>query len=129
MKHTSGFWWTRLRRNIAAGATPFYAALLTISTQGVVLVLNFATSVVTARLLGPEGRGVFAAVTIWPTFLGGLALLGIPSAAIYYMGSQPEGRHEIAGAAYILASLTCAVSMVSGSIWPRSLCRQARVAR
>jgi O-antigen/teichoic acid export membrane protein len=116
VKHTGGRWWTRLRRNIVAGATPFHAALLTICTQGFVLVVNFITSVITARLLGPQGRGIFAAVTIWPTFLGGFALLGIPSAAIYYMGSQSEGRREIVGATYILASLTCALSMVAGSI-------------
>ena len=101
-------------RKVAQGSSPAHAVLLTIFTQAFVVLLNVATGVITARLLGPDGRGIFAATTIWPQFLAGIGALGLPAAIVYYLKNHPEGQREIVGAAYLLTGVIGLVTTVAG---------------
>jgi O-antigen/teichoic acid export membrane protein len=99
---------------VLRGERPLQAALLTFATQGVVVLLNVLTGVVTARLLGPTGRGVFTAVTIWPQFLSGLAVLGLPSALVFYIRRDPAHRDRLLSAGVLLAVALGAVGTLAG---------------
>lgn len=55
----------------------FFATLATVAwTQALTLV----TGALTARLLGPEGRGLFAGAQVWPGIIGMVSLLGFNNA-------------------------------------------------
>ena len=45
--------------------------------------LNAATGILSARSLAPAGRGALTALTLWPIFLGSALTFGIPSALTY----------------------------------------------
>jgi O-antigen/teichoic acid export membrane protein len=68
---------------------------LTLGTRGFLLVLMFASSVITARYLGPEGRGVYAVLTV----ISGIAIqfgnFGLHSANTYFLGQHPAFRDRI----------------------------------
>lgn len=45
--------------------------------------MSAATGMITARALGPAGRGALAAMIMWPVFLAGTLTFGLPSALIF----------------------------------------------
>ena len=49
-------------------------------------VLGFGSSLIIAKLLGPEGRGAYVAVLLVPGTLFALGQLGLPSAINYFAG-------------------------------------------
>jgi O-antigen/teichoic acid export membrane protein len=97
----------RLCMAVLRGESPLAALFQTVGTQGVVLAANLLTGIVTARLLGPQGRGEYAAVSVWPQFLAMMAMAGLSSAIVYRMRTFPERAGAIAGSA-LLAGLTTA---------------------
>ena len=58
------------------------------STTILVLVLNLGTGLITARLLGPAGRGELTAMVLWPGFVAGLLTLGLQRALTYTLASR-----------------------------------------
>jgi O-antigen/teichoic acid export membrane protein len=54
------------------------------------MVISLLIAVVVARILGAEGRGLLAAILLWPSVLGGVATLGVPSASAYYIRKRPR---------------------------------------
>jgi O-antigen/teichoic acid export membrane protein len=88
------------------------SSLTLLSTVGVTL-SGLVTSVLTARLLGPEGRGVLAAVVLIATLAARAAQLGLGSATVYFTKSSRQGRIgrylAVSGVAVTLASVGLAV--------------------
>jgi len=86
--------WTVMLRTTwrALHATnPFGAgAALTAAANLAIAVLSIVTGVVSARLLGPHGRGELAAIQTTPGFLASLAMLGMPEALTYFSAQEPE---------------------------------------
>lgn len=74
-----------LRRNI----------LTTFSSRVIVLGLALVSSMVLARALGPEMRGLFALVMLLPEMARNFGLLGIEEATAVYAGLAPEGRRAL----------------------------------
>lgn len=64
----------------------------TLVTRGASLVLALLSSVILARVLGPEGRGVFALVMILPGLAATVGLLGFEQANAVYAGLEPRRR-------------------------------------
>lgn len=60
-------------------------------------------SVLSARLLGPSGRGELAAAVVWIGLLLALADFGIPQSLTYHVARQPEAAPRIVGTALALA--------------------------
>src|SRR5262245_60094257 len=60
--------------------------LTTLTARFIALGLSLATSVLLARMLGPEGRGVFATTLILPGFAIALGALGFSKANSVYAG-------------------------------------------
>ena len=57
------------------------------------------SGVITARALGPSGRGAVAAIIMWPQFLAYLFTLGIPISSVYYVRKHPQCRSSVTAAA------------------------------
>ncbi len=96
----------RLGRGILRGQGTGFAFAQTLTTQVFVLVLNLATGVLTARLLGPEGRGQLAALSIWPPFVAALVASGLSAALVHQIRSaKSEDRGAVLGAALTVGLL------------------------
>ena len=89
-------WLTRAESSSAAVAYTF------VSRVGI-LVLNFATSVLMARGLGPAGRGEAGAMALSPLILCGLMALGIPVALRYQVRRRPDDGDALYSTAVIIA--------------------------
>ena len=58
------------------------------SSSVLVIVLNVGTGLITARLLGPAGRGELTAMILWPGFVAGLFTLGLQPAITYSLAAR-----------------------------------------
>lgn len=57
-------------------------------SRGLSLTLGLLTSIITARYLGPEGNGVVAAVSVYPSLFMALGALGIQQSTTYFVGQK-----------------------------------------
>jgi O-antigen/teichoic acid export membrane protein len=73
--------------------------------NGLMLVLNVATGIITARTLGPVGRGEVAALIAMPTFICFIAPLGLSSAIVFESGRGQNTSSALSSAALLLATL------------------------
>lgn len=81
-----------------------------------ILAVTVLTTVITARMLGVEGRGVLAAALFWPGFLSSLINLGLPNSLIYH--TKKGGKDNIQ--TYLLYSVFIqfpASVVVGGIAW------------
>jgi O-antigen/teichoic acid export membrane protein len=69
--------------------------LTTFVARVALLGLGFISSIILARTLGPEGRGLFALVLVLPGLVKTLALLGFEQANAVYAGLEPERRRAL----------------------------------
>ncbi|HYW45960.1 MAG TPA: oligosaccharide flippase family protein [Bryobacteraceae bacterium] len=69
-------------------------------------------SVLAARLLGPQGRGQFAAIIVWASLAAALGDLGISQSCSYYSARRPQEAGRIA-ATSITLSITAAAVLVA----------------
>lgn len=70
----------------------------TIKTMAIsvgILLVNVLTGVITARLLGPEGRGLQMAMILWPQFLAFSTTLGLHAALLYHVKKTPEDEDQL----------------------------------
>jgi hypothetical protein len=56
-------------------------AFANLAVQGV----NLLCGIITARSLGPDGRGLLAGIIMWPQFLAYAMTMGIPIASVYWI--------------------------------------------
>ncbi len=90
--------------------------LQTLIAQCFVMVVNLATGILTARLLGPTGRGEFAAVSLWLLLPSFLAVAGLQSGIVYQSRHAPEQRAAV-GLAAGIAGTTAFVGLALISLW------------
>jgi O-antigen/teichoic acid export membrane protein len=90
--------------------------LLTTGTNILLILLGLTTGILAARLLGPQGRGELAAIQMWPSFLAGIAMLGLPEALAYYSAQSANRAGRYLGSAMALAALACLPFMGAGYI-------------
>lgn len=89
--------------------------LRTLGVQALILIVNILTGVLTARLLGPEGRGIYVAVTLWPPLFSALAVAGLNSAVVYRLRRSPHSMGGIASAALLLGAASALATTVIGA--------------
>jgi O-antigen/teichoic acid export membrane protein len=104
----------RLGANVLQGKRPVFAMIQAVGTQAFIGVINILTGVITARMLGPEGRGIYTAVTTWPQLLATLAFAGLNSAVVFRMRKAPESVGRVAAGALLLGSAQCLVAIAAG---------------
>lgn len=83
--------------------------LLTMGTNLFMAMLILITGPLSARILGPEGRGELAAIQLWAPFLSIPIMLGLPAAVVYYAARERENA-----GIYTLSSmvLNCAAALL-----------------
>ncbi|WP_083914669.1 flippase [Alkalispirochaeta alkalica] len=92
----------------------FFKDALSIFTSKIaVLLISFVNGVLLARLLGPEGKGVVAAILVYPGLLISLFELGIRQSVIYHIGRDDFDRNTVIGAIVWLFVMT---SLIGSSV-------------
>lgn len=93
----------RFFRNIIGARSTAAAIGQGFLANGLLLLLNVVTGIITARALGPEGRGEVAALVAVPTFICFLAPLGLASAIVFESKSGRSTPDAISASALLLA--------------------------
>ena len=85
----------------------------TLGTQVLTAGLGVMSGVLAPRLLGPQGRGELAAVTLWPVSLAFLGMFGMDLSAVYFAAKgRPAGSFGMAPVATTCLVVGCAQSLV-----------------
>lgn len=86
----------------------------TVFSQGFVLGLGVLTGVLTARLLGPVGRGEYVAICAWPMGISTLFAFGISPALTFNVGRKTFTLSEMATAGLTLGVVQGVVTVGVG---------------
>lgn len=78
-------------------------SLKTVAVSMLIMIVNLLTGILTARYLGPAGKGESSALLLWPTFLANLFRLGLPSALLFNMRRHPDDSAPL----YTTALMIC----------------------
>jgi O-antigen/teichoic acid export membrane protein len=79
-----------------------------------IIFINMATGMITARMLGPEGRGILAAVILWPQFLSFATTFGLHSALLFHVKKTPEDEGSLYYSSLLLSGFTGLFAIVIG---------------
>ncbi len=80
------------------------------------LLIGIGTSVSLARVLGPEGRGIYALAVLLPSLIVTFANLGIGPATVYHVARQAYPRSQILGNNVVLGLLLSALGVGAGFV-------------
>ncbi len=89
---------------------------ITATTQLFNLVLGMLASIILARVLGPEGRGIYALAALLPSLIVTFGNLGIGPATVYYVARGEFRRQEILGNNVLLSVGVGAVGVLAGLV-------------
>ncbi len=78
-------------------------ATLTAATNLAIAAIGFCTGIISARILGPHGRGELAAIQTTPSAIAALAMIGMPEALVYFCAQQPRQAGVYLGTATAVA--------------------------
>lgn len=101
---------------VLKGSSGSAAAIQTVLAKSFIIVINIVTGIITARSLGPEGRGEQAVMILWPGFLAGILTLGLPSSLIYNLKRYPAEKSELFSAALLLGAALGVVASLVGIV-------------
>ncbi len=82
-------------------------------SQGIIIVLGLAVSIITARYIGPEGNGTIAALTVYPSLFMTIGSLGIRQSTTYFLGKNIFSEEEIKTAITQIWMMTTVISVIS----------------
>jgi O-antigen/teichoic acid export membrane protein len=106
-----------LRRLLARGLVR--AGIVTYAFSALTLVANLVTGIVSARALGPSGRGVFVALMTVSQLAGFLFAMGVAQSLSYYIARRPEdGPGLLTTWAAMLVPLTVAAIGITELLLP-----------
>lgn len=88
--------------------------LITFSSQIFIFLLGMGTSIITARILGPEGKGMLSLSLLLPGFIVCFSNLGLGHASVYYIGKQRYAPKEIFGNNLISTAVLSVSSILLG---------------
>ncbi len=80
------------------------------------LLVGVGTSVVLARVLGPEGRGIYALAVLLPSLIVTFGNLGIGLATVYYVARGEFRRQEILGNNVLLSVSVSGIGVLAGLV-------------
>lgn len=83
----------------------------TLGTKFILLFGGFIISIILARLLGPEGKGVITAIFVFPLLIVSLADMGIKQATAYYVGKGIYNISDIISSIAFLWVITSSLSI------------------
>lgn len=79
------------------------------------IIAGLLFGIILARVLGPEGKGVFTSLAVIPTIVVSFAALGIRRASIYHIGKKKHRADTIASAVIIILVGSSTIGII-GSI-------------
>jgi O-antigen/teichoic acid export membrane protein len=88
----------------------------TMGTQVLAAGLGVTTGLLLARLLGPQGRGELAAVTLWPLTITFLASLGLNRAAIFFSAQHRQDVSPVASTCLAVGGVQSLVVIAAGAL-------------
>lgn len=88
----------------------------TVLAQGGILALGITSGILSARLLKPSGRGILAAVTIWPLALAFLCSFGLNQAIVYNLSKLRHSYAEICGAVLTIGAAQSLIVVLAGTL-------------
>jgi len=88
----------------------------TVFGQGLTLALGILTGILSARMLGPAGRGEYAAVIVWPMGIAGFFAFGINQAVVFHIGQRTFSSSQTATAVTVIGILQSALSIAVGLV-------------
>lgn len=89
---------------------------ITFITRVLQLILGVGTSIIIARVLGPQGKGIYSLVILFPTLLVTLGNFGIGQASVFYIGKKKYLPEEILANNVVLSFLFGIIGFLIGLI-------------
>ncbi|MFK4343370.1 MULTISPECIES: lipopolysaccharide biosynthesis protein [unclassified Paenibacillus] len=86
--------WTAARK-VFTGDSLAKTIMRTSFNNFFVLIVTTLTSILTARMLGVEGKGELAAVLFWPTLIGSVLSFGLPTSLIYNLKKKTGTTEQL----------------------------------
>lgn len=99
---------------VMSGKSGIAATLQTVMARMLTLAANIGTGIITSRLLEPQGRGEYNAISLWPQFLAFTLTLGLPPALRYNFKRYPEKQAELFSAAVLMSVVLGFIAMAIG---------------
>jgi len=97
------------------------ATVQTLLAKLLIIVINVATGIITARALGPTGRGEQAAMILWSGFLASAMTLGLPTSLVYNFRRYPDEKSQLFSAALLMGTglgiTACLIGIVFLPLW------------
>jgi O-antigen/teichoic acid export membrane protein len=87
---------------------------ITLITNILLAILALVGGILTARMLGPTGRGELAAIQTFPTILASLAMVGVPDALVYFSARQSESVGSMLSTSILIALTFCFPFAIAG---------------
>ncbi len=97
-----------------ADSSGFSVSVQTFGVNLAVLFINVLTGVITARVLGPVGRGEQEALMLWPVFLARAFTLGLPSAFVFHLRRDPGAARSLVSAGFLAAPAAGLLATLAG---------------
>lgn len=70
----------------------FKKTFITFGTSIAILITNMIGGILTARLLGPTGKGQLTAVTLWPNVFATIGSLGLTNSVVYFASKSDDQK-------------------------------------
>lgn len=109
IKHRGG-WVVEAKTGSAAVVQTLLGRILVLGT-------NLMCSVLTARFLGPAGRGEQSAMAMWPQFIAFVSTFGLQQALIYLARKDPDDRGALISATLVWSVVLGTVASVIGILF------------
>jgi len=81
-------------------------------SKGAMIFFGLASSIITARYLGPEGNGIIAGLLVYPSLFMTIGSLGIRQSTAYFLGKKIYSEEEIKTAITQIWMLSTFVSVI-----------------
>jgi O-antigen/teichoic acid export membrane protein len=88
------------------------ALLQSVAVKVLIIFLNAATGILSARALRPAGRGELAAIILWNVLFANAFTFGIPSAITYQLRKRRDLQSEFVGVALLLSLLASMLAIL-----------------
>lgn len=82
------------------------------ASKGVVIFSGLIISIITARYIGPEGNGVIAGLTVYPSIFMTIGSLGIRQSTTFFLGNGTFNEHQIKNAITQIWLLSSILSLI-----------------
>lgn len=82
--------------------------------QGLALGINVLTGILSARILGPTGRGEYTAIIVWPMAIASFLAFGVNQAVVFHLGQRSFTLSEMTTGTSIIGLVQSALSVLIG---------------